>query len=503
MAFVQNFPLFCIVLTLIGGPVSIALGRKKAKTLNLLIFAAVLAMNLCLLVYTAGTGESYVYYMGHFPAPWGNEIRFGVLEVCMAVFLVLIMMLATMAGAVDRLEDIEGSKENLFYCMMNLLLSSILALIYTNDLFTAYVFVEINTIAACGLIIIKKAGRNTASGIRYMVMSLMGSALFLLGVIFTYSITGHLLMANIHESIVSIHASGQYPLPLLMAIGLMLVGLAIKSGLFPFHGWIPDAYGYSTVSSQAVLSSVVSKGYLFLLIKIVVRVIGLDIINDTKAIDILFVLGIISMILGSVYAMKEKDINRMVAYSSVAQIGYIFMGIGMGTMAGIIASVYHIMAHATAKSLLFVTSSGLKEASGGSTKIKNLIGSAYRNRLAGVGFTAGALSMVGIPSLGGFISKLLFAQAAMDTGCFKMIPALIALAVSTILNAAYFLKTCVRIYTPADRENIETDNYSVIKAGDKPSKSAMTICFIVINFALGIGAIPVMMLLGSGLSVFA
>lgn len=122
--------------------------------------------------------------MGHFPAPWGNEIRVGVLEASMAVIFCIIMFLCMIGGSRERELEIEESKMNLYYVMVNLLLCSLLALIYTNDLFTAYVFVEINTIAACGLIMIRQNGRTIEAATRYMIMSLLGSGLFLLGLCF-------------------------------------------------------------------------------------------------------------------------------------------------------------------------------------------------------------------------------------------------------------------------------------------------------------------------------
>ena len=118
------------------------------------------------------------------------------------------------------------------------------------------------------------------------------------------------------------------------------------------------------------------------------------------------------MIFGSLSTIKENDIRRMIAFSSVAQIGYIYMGIGMGTQAGMAASVFHILSHAATKSLLFIAAIGLTDVSGGSRKFIDLTGAAYRNKWAGAAFTVGSLSMVGVPLFSGFISKLLFAQAA-------------------------------------------------------------------------------------------
>lgn len=144
---------------------------------------------------------------------------------------------------------------------------------------------------------------------------------------------------------------------------------------------------------------------------------------------------------------RENSIRRMIAYSSVAQIGYIYMGFGLGTELGVLASVFHIICHAATKAILFLSASSLTEVSGDSTNFFDLTGAGYRDKVAGVAFTAGSLSMVGFPMLGGFISKILFAQAAVGHA-YKMLPTLIALAISTILNTVYFLKTVIRIYTP-------------------------------------------------------
>lgn len=497
MAFVQNFPFFSIILSMFSGTVCSVLPGKIAKWVNTAVITIVGALSAILLVYLMGTGQSYTYMMGHFPAPWGNEIRAGVLEAGMALFFCIIMLLSMLGGRKKLEEEVVEGKHNLYYILVNLLLSSLLALVYTNDLFTAYVFVEINTIAACGLIMIRQNGRTIEAAVRYMIMSLLGSGMLLLGICMLYDLTGHLLMSNIKESVQLIVAQGNYRVPLLVTIALMCVGLAIKSALFPFHAWLPDAYGYSTVSSAAMLSSLVSKGYIFLLLKIIYRVLGFDVFRNSHIIDVLFVFGLMGMIFGSLNAIAENDVRRMIAFSSVAQIGYIYMGIGMGTEAGMVASVFHILSHAATKSLLFIAAIGLTDVSGGSRKFIELTGAAYRNKWAGVTFTVGSLSMVGVPMFSGFISKLLFAQAAVQNHA-KMLPALIVLAISTILNAIYFMKTVIRIYTP-----VENTPYEKITFKDMKLYAVILVCFIVLNVLLGISSQPVVDLIEQGLSMFA
>lgn len=501
MDFIRNFPFFSIVLSLFSGPLSSVLSGKWAKRVNGAVIVLCGLMSCAVLWYVCRSGEAFVYTMGHFPAPWGNEIRAGVLEALMAAFFCVIMLLCMLGGSREREAEIQPSKQNLYYIMVDLLLCSLLALIYTNDLFTAYVFVEINTISACGLIMIRQNGHTIEAATRYMIMSLLGSGLLLLGLCFLYDLTGHLLMSNIQEAVHALVAQGQYQTPLLVSICLMCVGLAIKSALFPFHTWLPDAYGYSTVSSAAILSSLVSKGYIFLLVKIFYRVIGFDIISESKVIHVLFVFGIAGMIMGSVDAIRESDIRRMIAYSSVAQIGYIYMGFGLGTTAGVIASIYHVICHAATKSLLFVAASGIAQASGGSSYFKELSGAGYRDKLAGVAFTVGSLSMVGVPMFAGFISKLFFSQAAVGHA-MKMLPTLIALAVSTILNAVYFMKTVIRIYTPLKAETLP-EGYEEILVRQQPAKSAAMILFILLNVMLGLSSEPVIGLIRQGLEMFS
>jgi len=438
--------------------------------------------------------------MGHFPAPWGNEVRAGVLEGLMGTFFCVIMLLSMLGGHKKLFDEVEETKHNLYYILVNLLLCSLIALVYTNDLFTAYVFVEINTISACGLIMIRQNGRTLESAVRYMIMSLLGSGLFLISICMLYDLTGHLLMSNINESIALLMDNGAYREPMLITITLMVVGLAIKSALFPFHSWLPDAYGYSTVSSAAILSSLVSKGYIFLLIKIFYRVVGFNVIRSTKILNVLFVFGLIAMIMGSLSAIRENDIRRMIAFSSVAQIGYIYMGFGMGTEAGVIASIFHILSHAATKSMLFIAAIGLTDVSDGSRHFIDLTGSAHRNKIAGAGFLVGSLSMVGVPFFSGFISKLQYMDASVSLSYTKMLPALVVLGISTILNAIYFMKTAIRIYIPEKEIN---DRYYTIKMSEQKLYSLALVLFIILNIALGMFSNQVLNLIKVGLEMFS
>lgn len=503
MEFVQNFPLFSIILTILGGPACAVVKRTWAKTVSFIILALSLAMSLSVFVFCLRSGTSYVYYMGHFPAPWGNEIRIGILEAFTAAFFCLVMLLCVCGGMMERRENLQESKVNFYYAIVSLITASLLALVYTNDLFTAYVFIEILTLGAAGLIMISQTGRSTVSAIRYLIMNLMGSGFILLGICFIYGLTGHLLMSNIKEMVAKIWASGQGTYPLLLAIVLICVGLAIKCALFPFHGYVGDAYSYATISSSAILSSLVSKGYIFLLIKFFYRIIGFDVIFGSKILNVLFVFGIAGMIVGSVDAIGETDIKRMIAYSSVAQIGYIFMGFGLSTEAGMIASIYHIFSHTLTKSLLFLSCTGLVDATGGERNMLHMTGAAYRNKTAGLAFAIGCFSITGVPGLAGFVSKILFIRASIDTPPLHMFPALFVLVASTVLNCVYFLKTVITVYTPAAKARRTVTAMVDVPFKAEKIKNVTMIILVVLNIMLAIWSARVTDVISAGLSMFS
>ena len=352
MDFIQNFPLFTIILSLFSGALCLMLKGKAARLYTVIYECVLIVLVTVVLIYTLDRGESFTYVMGEFPAPWGNEIRAGVLEALMALAFLIILLCSVAGGARFLLVDMDESKLNLYFTLINLMTAALMALIWTNDIFTGYVFLEILTLTSCGILIVREIGRTTLAAVRYMILNLLGSGLFLLGVVLMYDLTGHLLMVPMQEVVREL-ATDRTVLPVLtMAVGILTIGLSIKSGLFPFHFWMPDTYGWATPTSASLLSSLVSKAYIFLLIKIYYRSIGYWVIEQLPIQEILLVLGIGGIVFGSFQALKANNINRMVAYSSTAQIDYIFLGIGLGGANGYAAALFHVLAHAFTKSML-------------------------------------------------------------------------------------------------------------------------------------------------------
>lgn len=496
------FPLFSIIACFVGAVLCSFLNKKVAYIVVLTVCLVVASLSAVTFAYTIKTGESFIYTMGHFdPNEDGiricNEIRFGSIETFLAMFFAVILFLCLIGGKKLQNEDINPKKQNLYYVMMCLILVSFISLTYTNDIFTGFVFLEVSTLASCGCLMVKEKGPTILSTIRYMIFNLVGSGLFLIGIVTLYDITGYLSIENIATALNKLETLS---MPTLLGMSLVVIGLAIKSGLFPFHFWMPDAYGCATPTSSSVLSGIVTKGYIILLIKVIYRMYSIELVSQTPILEILFILGVLGMIIGSINAINQTSVDRMIAFSSAAQIGYIFMGIGISEKLALIAAIIHILTHAITKPLLFISAGNLSRACNCSLKFRNIRGAGRVSIFNGVVFSIGCLSMVGIPLFAGFASKYLFVEASLlkEIPLWMMILALAALAISTVLNAIYFIRTMITIYLPVeDNDKINTDNC-------KPT--LLTYIGVgglaLLNIALGLFVSPIVKMLLDGFDKF-
>lgn len=495
---VHNIPFFSIFFAMFCGIITpLIKNGRTARRLHGFMVLLIGALSVVLLVNVTQNGEAFTFMMGHFPAPWGNELRIGPLEALLAVMVSTVMFLTITAGSEEIFREVVPEKQNLYFIMLNATFGAMLAMTYTNDIFTGYVFIEILTIASCTLILAKGTKQAIVGTTHYLVFGCMGSGLFLLGVCILYGITGQLLFPQIKEGVAALMATGDYHFALMIVVSLMFVGLGIKSALFPFHSALPTAYGSTMTTSSGILSGLVLKAYIILAIKLTFEVFTVQTLVELKIADVMFVLGVLGMVMGSVYAVRESRMKRMLAYSSVAQIGYIFMGIGLGSIAGMLAACFHVFAHAVTKSMLFVCCGAFIEDAGGKEQLENLKGAAHRNPLSGIAFTVGALSMIGVPLFAGFISKLYFAMAAVEMTGPRLVLVLAALAISMILNAMYFLPSVIAIWTRPKEDGEGASK----KAQISPTFALAMVLFIVVNLVLGIGYRPIIDVMKQGIEL--
>lgn len=494
MALWQNLPLALILGPLMSAVVCSVLRGRAARWLVACVSALCCAGMGALMYLTASRNMSYVYSMGEIGAPFGNELRIGPAEALMGLTFSLITVFALLGGRMQLKRDVTPSRMPLYGSMLCLMLAALSAITFTNDLFTAYVFIEITTIAACALICATNRGPTLFAAARYMIMNLLGSGLFLLGLSILYGLTGHLLFPQLSGAVEKLLSEEKYQVPLFLSFVLMTVGIGFKCALYPFHTWLPNAYANATAVSSALLSSVISKIYIFLLIKIFFRASGAQVFA-LRIEDVLFAFSVAGIIMGSVNAIRERHFSRMIAYSSVSQIGYIFLGVSLGTRAGMAAALFHIIAHSAAKSMLFLSANKLRTVSGDGDSFAELRGAGFRAPMAGLAFVTGACSLVGVPMLGGFASKVFLAQAGVSLGGWRMIALLITLAVSTALNVMYLLRTALTLYRSDEREK-----HPLSRDGAFALSMA---ALMAVNVFLGILGRDVMAVISQGISLFA
>lgn len=470
MRFIESFPLTIILILFITAFIMPLIKKTKiAKSISLVSMTIAMILALINLKFVIEKGE-YLYRIGHFNAPYGIEFRIGIIEAMMGLLFTFVALMIIWYSIYSIEKEIKESKVGLYYLLINILIGSLLGVVYSNDLFNCFVFIEVGTLASCGTIIVKDKKENMKATMKYLIMSCLGSGLVLMGIAYLYSMTGHLNIDYIHRELIKGYLN--YPNAVLIAIVLFIIGLGVKSAMFPLHNWLPDAHSSAPTSSSAILSSLVLKAFVLLLIKILYRVFGMEILNHYSVLNIVLILGSLGMIMGSVFAIFQKNIKRVIAYSTVAQMGYIFLGIGIGTDLGISIAIFHIIGHAVTKSALFLLVGAMIEQTGHKT-LEHLKGIGREMPLTLGLFSIGALSMIGIPILPGFISKWHLSLATIATGNTILIAVIL---LSSLLNAVYYFPIVINAFF--GEENLQGKVY---KSKSKPLKELMPVIFLVIS----------------------
>ncbi|MDD5677495.1 MAG: proton-conducting transporter membrane subunit [Kiritimatiellae bacterium] len=358
----------------------------------------------------------------------------------------------------DLLEPVKpGACSHKRFLVINLLILALTGMngvVLANDLFSLYVFLEITAVASYILIVAEK-GRDAFEGaFKYLVMSAVATALILAAIALLMLTAGDLSYANIK---LAMSASSDSHI-VLAAVAMLVVGLFIKGGLIPFHGWLPDAYSAAPAAVSVLLAGIVTKTTgVYTLIRIVLSVIGF---SDTLE-NLLLLIGAASMLVGALAALGQSDFKRMLAYSSISQVGYMVLGLGAGTILGLAGSIFHLFNHAIFKSLLFVNAAAVEQQTG--TRDMNRMGGiAEKMPVTGCTSIIAFLSTAGIPPLAGFWSKLIIIVALWQSGHIAY--AVLAILAS-LLTLAYFLSMQRRVFfgkLAAGFENLKEANVWIL-----------------------------------------
>jgi len=423
------------VAVLLGAAFTVPLlGRWKKEyalpvTLASLLSVFIISLYLLYLVVQQGP---FSYYVGNWPPPWGIELYIDYLAVYMLMVLSSISFAVMVYGSKDLEHELKDDVLSWYYTLYLLLIGAMVGITLTNDLFNMFVFIEISTISACGIISTKADRMCIEASFKYLILSALGSGGVLLAVAMLYMITGHLNFDQVGAILPEVIEL--YPYNILIALSLFIVGLSVKAALFPLHVWLPDAHSSAPSPSSAVLSGLVIKIYAVAMVKMLFRIFPSQIYEVIPVLDIVLFLSVLAIMFGSIFAMVQDDIKRMLAYSSIAQIGYVFMGIGLFGDRALVGGLLHIFNHAMMKAMLFLAAGMIIYATG-IRRISQLKGIGVRMPLTMLAFTIGAFSMVGIPGTNGFVSKWYLALGALDLNR----PFFVAIIlISSLLNGIYY-----------------------------------------------------------------
>ncbi|MDW7739954.1 MAG: monovalent cation/H+ antiporter subunit D family protein [Bacillota bacterium] len=473
----SKLPFLCVIGTLIASfcmPVLARWKREFCAPLATVVTGAVFSTTL-VIGYHIRQGNVIHYAVSGWQPPWGIEIVVDSLSSMMLMLLSGLAFAILIYSFAAIKHELESMVTGWYYTAYMLCLAGMMGLVITNDIFNMYVFIEVTGLSACALVASKGTRLSTEAALKYLLLATIGSGFILFGIGFIYMITGNLNLTFIAQELALVKDS--YPFLIWTALSFFVVGFGVKSALFPLHLWLPDAHSSAASPSSAVLSSLVVKVYIIAFLKILFIAFGLEIFHETFIRHLILVLAIIAMLAGSFFAFVQIETKRRLAYSTVAQIGYVFLGIGLGTPWGMAAGMLHIVVHAFMKTCLFLCTGAVYYQTG-RKQVNQFSGLGYSMPITMGAFTVAAFSMVGIPLFGGFISKYGLALGSLEADLPLVI---VVIILSGLLNATYYFPIIGQAYFSMDGHD-DHDTAKVFKRDQVPLSMLVPIVLV----ALGI-----------------
>lgn len=439
----EHLPILQILVPLFGA-VFAALTRSGIVAWAIAAIASTIApfISAALLIRVLDTGKPISYVMGAWAAPWGIEYRVDLLNAFVLLVISIIGLVSIPYARKSVASEIDAHKQPWFYTMYLLCLAGLLGIVVTGDAFNAFVFLEVSSLATYTLIALGRNRRALLSAYQYLIMGTIGATFYIIGVGILYLITGTLNFADLATRLGP--AMETYPEPVFAALAFITVGISLKLALFPLHVWLPNAYAYAPSFATAFLAGTATKAAIYLLIRFYFSIFAVAIPFQSLPIeDIVLVLSLAAMFIASFAAIFEKNAKRMLAYSSVAQVGYITLGIALANKMGLAGSLVHIFNHAIMKTALFFALGAMVYRTGFAT-LPNLAGIGRKMPITTAAFVVAGMGLIGVPGTAGFISKWYLAMGAIDHGWtwlvfLIMLSSLLAvLYIGRFVEIAYF-----------------------------------------------------------------
>ncbi len=417
----------------------IPLARRWHERLSDVLSCIALLITVC--ISFALVGREMTCHMGGWPTPIGIDLKVDPL----AVLLLLITNgLALLVGVYSAGPGALPASRYQYYSLFMFLVAGTNGVAISGDLFNLYVFIEITAIASYALVAFDGQDESLEASFKYAVLGGLSSSAILIGIILLYSVTGTL---NLNQ-LTTRFDGGIGGAPARFAIGLFFCGFGLKSGLIPFHTWLPDAYPAAPAPISAILSGVVSKvAGVYVLTRLLFNVVG---VNEEMLMMMRW-MGGLTMVVGGLLALGQWDIKRLFAYSSISQVGLIVLAFGFGTMWGVVGALFHLLNHAAFKSLLFL-GSGQVERVAGTRDMREMHDLRERIPLTATTSLVASLSLAGIPPFNGFWSKLIIVVAGLQSGHGVWS---ITIVLMSIVALAYQLKMQKATFSPGKETQID------------------------------------------------
>ncbi|KLT22337.1 nadh dehydrogenase (quinone) [Wolbachia endosymbiont of Armadillidium vulgare str. wVulC] len=432
----MQLPILQVIIPIIASMFCFLAKRHKISWfISFTATTATFLISLMLLIKTYN-GEIITYYLGDWAPPYGIELRIDVLNSLILTLVNFIALISVLYSFHINEKEISENKITGFYSLFLLCLSGLLGILVTNDIFNLYVFLEISSLSSYVLVSMGRDKKALVAAFEYLISGTVGATFYLFGIGLLYSMTGTLNMSDMAERIVPLYDNNIIKLGTLF----IFVGLSIKMALFPLSKWLVNAYSEAPSFISIFFSGTVTKVMIYVFIRIFYTVFQQNFFLPLS--DVMIILALCAIVFGSIFAIIEKDIKRLLAHSSISQIGYIILMLGLNSKAGLFAAVFHIVNHSMIKTSLFMIA-GCISYKFGMTKIENLSGLKKSMPYTTLAFTLLSLALIGVPLTNGFVSKWYMMKAIVESHAWV---SLMVFAVGSFFALVYMWKMVEKMY---------------------------------------------------------
>lgn len=456
----EQLTILLVVIPLISAPITALCKRHTLAWIITLLVSITCFVLSFVILYDVIDGKHVIYELGGWRPPWGIEYKIDSLNAFIALIVSGIATVTSIYALQSVPKEIDKQSHGLFYAAFQLCLLGLLGIALTGDIFNLFVFLEISSLSSYALISMGKSRRALTAAFSYLVLGTIGATFFLIGVGFLFAASGSLNIADIAARF-STFADMQL---VMTGFIFIVLGLALKAAIFPLHSWLPNAYSHAPSVVSIFLSATATKVSVYALLRVLFDLYPVEYWQALLLPQVMLILGCVGVIYGSYRAWQQVELKRMLAFSSVAQIGYMIIGISLLNEAGLTASVLHLFNHALIKSTLFM-GAGMILYRANTTTLDDLRGFAGAMPWTFAAIVLAGLSLIGVPGTVGFVTKWYLLGAAIAEGKYIVVATIL---ISSVLAVAYVWKIVEAMYFNPQRKviirGVSSGDISVAKA---------------------------------------